>query len=238
MGDEVVDTPFGKFLVNPRDGIGMTTKAGTLWDGPGFLQVIAREYGQLGDWGTTILDVGANIGTFTCWLAAQRAWRVVAVEPVPATMRYLKANLDLNQAVCAARVVPIEIAAYDKRSSVWLRTINPDDLGGTALTPFEPGAIRIPAAPLDDYQWLFGSRVSLVKIDAQGCDGMAILGLGHTIERDHPAVVFEWEADLAHPHGYTFEQTQRFLKNQGYEVHAWPSQPNNFLARWVGEGSR
>ncbi len=38
MTDEVVTTPFGKFLINPNDCVGTTLKAGTLWDGPGFLR--------------------------------------------------------------------------------------------------------------------------------------------------------------------------------------------------------
>lgn len=233
MGDEVVETTFGKFLVNPRDGIGMTTKAGTLWDGPGFLQVIAREYGELGTPGVTILDIGANIGTFTCWLAREGAWRVVAVEPVPATMRYLKANLDLNKAVTADRVIPLEVAGYHENRWLWLQGWNPDDLGGTALSQAQAPEAGEPieARRLDQYQYLFGDRVSLVKVDAQGCDGAVLRGLLGTLGRHHPAVVFEWDQHLATPHGLTFRDTQDYLEGVlGYQVYPWPSQPDNFLA--------
>jgi FkbM family methyltransferase len=234
LGDEVVETSFGKFLVNPRDGIGSTTKAGTLWDGPGFLQPIAREFGSLGHGRCTILDIGANIGTYSVWLSRNFAWRVIAVEPVPTTMRYLKANLDLNKAWTADRVIPLEIAAYHRHGDLWLQGWNPDDLGGTALIPTESAQAGEPvvARPLDNYDYLFGDRVSLIKIDAQGCDGAAIMGLERTIQRDHPAIVFEWEADLAKAHGYPFYQVADWLNHAGYTVHEWPSQPNNFLARW------
>lgn len=235
MSDEVVETPFGKFLVNPQDCIGSTTKAGTLWDGPGFLQPIALEYGRLGEVGATILDVGANLGTFSVWLAKHEAWRVIAAEPVPETLRYLKANLDLNREPCADRVIPLELAAYNRVSRMRLATaFDANNLGGMALVPDIAGPIL--AAPLDAYAYLFGRFVSLIKIDAQGCDFAVLQGLDHTISQQDPApvIVFEWEADLAAAHGHTFEQVRTWLQDRDYTVWPWPSQPNNYLARREG----
>ena len=234
MSDEVVTTPFGQFLIDPRDIIGSTLKAGTLWDGPGFLQPIAHEYGRLGEPGVTILDIGANIGSFSVWLAHHGAWRVLAVEPVPETMAYLKANLDLNKDVCADRVIPLEVAAYDQLTHLYTPELDRGNLGGTTLYTMPPlGRLdhSVSAFPLDDFSWTFGSRVSLIKVDTQGCDGAALMGLARTLERDHPALVFEWEADLAERHRYTLEQVQRWLElDFGYQVHEWPSHSHNYLA--------
>ena len=236
MPDEVIATPFGKFLIPRGDLIGETLRAGTLWDGPGFLQPLAKEYGRLGEAGTTILDIGANLGAFSVWLARQGAWRVIAVEPVPETMRYLKANLDLNKAVCADAVIPLEVAAYDRVKAMAVPALDHGNLGGTALTPgLDPAATHTATGmPLDQFQFLYGTRVSLIKVDAQGCDGAAIHGLEQIISRDHPAIVYEWEADLVGPHGYTFDDIQEWLRTRGYSVHPWPSQPNNYLAVWKG----
>ena len=239
MGDEVVQTPFGKFLVDPRDLIGSTLKAGTCWDGPGFLQVIAREHGRLGEPGVTILDVGANQGAFTIWLASCGAWRVVAVEPVPQTMQRLKANLDLNREVTAQVVIPLEVADYSGRQDLWMPTVDPGNTGGTALHPLQAwqllGEVEgvdsvIRTCALDDYAWLWRKGLALIKIDAQGCDGRILRGLQQTLKKYRPAVVFEWEAELATGHGDTLEVTLDWLHQQGYEVKEWPSQPNNFLA--------
>lgn len=231
MTEDVVTTPFGQFLIAKGDIIGETLRAGTLWDGPGFLEPIAFEYARLGEPGMTVLDVGANIGSFSVWLARHGAWRVLAVEPVPETMRYLKANLDLNKQWCSGHVIPLEVAAYDR---LGLLTAPPQldhgNLGGTALAFLADGTI--PAFPLDRYAWLFGRQVSLIKIDAQGCDGAAIMGLSETIQTHHPAIVFEWEAGLALPHGYPLTAILGYLVAWGYEVHEWPSHPNNYLAVW------
>lgn len=234
MSDDVVSTPFGKFLCGTEDLIESTTRAGTLWDGPGFLQPIAEEYGQLGTRGMTILDVGANIGTFSIWLAYKKAWRVVAFEPVGYTMQRLKANLDLNKEVTAGVVIPIEVAAYDHNTMLAMaKPLDTGNIGGTALVePVGKIGMFLPARKLDEYSHLWQGGVSLIKIDAQGCDGRAIHGLLKTIQRHHPAIVFEWEADLADAHGYSLEATIRTLTQLDYVVDPWPSQANNFLATW------
>lgn len=236
MPDEVVATPFGKFLVDDRDVIESTLKAGTLWDGPGFLQPIAIEYGRLGEPGVTILDVGAHVGSFSIWLCQQGAWRVVAVEPVKATVERLKANLDLNRELTAGRVLVVDQAAYDREC--WLA---PDDgdytgnSGGTALVyvvdPLPKIVVR--ATRLDLLAGLYGRGVSLVKVDAQGCDAKAILGLEQTIHRFHPAIVFEWEDELARRHHTYLGDLFRWLEARGYEILAWPSRANDYLARPV-----
>jgi FkbM family methyltransferase len=237
--DEVVDTPFGKFLIDPQDIIGSTLKAGTLWDGPGFLQPLADEYGELGTRGVTILDIGANIGSFSVWLARHGAWRVIAVEPIPETMRYLKANLDLNKDVCADRVIPLEVAAYSRDIPLFAPPLDRGNIGGTAVNPTTEtlGGSRVQGHCLDHWSHLFGDRVSLIKVDAQGCDLAALMGLEATITRHHPAIVFEWEAGLAQAHGHILAQAVAYLARLGYFVHTWPCYANNYLAVWGGRNA-
>lgn len=236
--EEVVETSFGKFLVTRGDLIDETTRAGTLWDGPSFLQVIVKEHARFGVYGVTVLDVGAHHGAFSIWLAQAGAWRVIAVEPVPATMQRLKANLDLNQASCADVVIPIQVAAYGEADLLYIPpALDSGNTGGTTLTPQRGDQVAsgpgwAEAVPLDKYQWLFGRQVSLIKVDAQGCDGQAIKGLDATLRRDHPAVVFEWEEQLAKAHGLRLADVLGHLVSLGYETAEWPSHPHNFLATW------
>lgn len=229
MADEIVDTSFGRFLIDPADLIGSTTKAGTLWDGPGFLQPIAKEFARFGEEGTTILDVGANIGTFSVYCASKGAWRVVAVEPVPSTLQRLKANLDLNRERCAGVVIPVGVAAYDRTTRMALAApLDPHNRGAAALVPTADGDIF--GVRLDSYRYVFGRRVSLIKIDAQGCDAAAIYGLVGTIERDRPGIVFEWEPELAEVHGTTLGLLLAFLGACHYTVRPWPGYDDNYLA--------
>lgn len=228
--EEVVTTPFGRFLVTRGELIGETLRAGTLWDGPGFLQPLAIEYAQLGTRGVTVIDVGANCGSFSIWLAAHGAWRVVAVEPVPEALRLLKANLDLNKPTCADRVIPVEVAAWHRRARLSLAApIDPGNLGGTALVEDDPAGL-IQGGPLDDLHALWIGGVSLIKIDAQGSDFAALQGLAQTIDLHHPTIVFEWEAGLAQVHGHTLPQVEQWLAARGYQLTPWPCYANNYLA--------
>ncbi|MFE3166657.1 amino acid adenylation domain-containing protein [Streptomyces sp. NPDC059224] len=64
-----------------------------------------------------IVDVGANIGLFSLWAARQAdGVRVVAVEPNPDTLPYLRANLELN--AVAADIVAM--AVTDRRGTATL----------------------------------------------------------------------------------------------------------------------
>lgn len=228
MSAEVTQTPFGKFLVHPQDIIGSTTKAGSLWDG-GCLEPVAKEYARLGEEGTTIIDLGANIGTFSLWCAFHDAWRVIAVEPHPEIMLMLKANIDLNRA--HGTVVPIEVAAWDERA--WLRQGRTVPLekdgnsGGNFVVPDPAG--NVGGIPMDDLAWLFGTSVSLIKCDVEGSEIHALEGLKHTIRGHHPAIIAECSAD-------NFPVLVTSFLGLGYGWHEWPSLPGNYLGRYEGGG--
>ena len=56
--------------------------------------------------GDTIVDIGANIGTFTLWAASHAPnLRIIAVEPSPDNLRYLRMNLSESK-VSGVTVVP------------------------------------------------------------------------------------------------------------------------------------
>jgi len=235
MANEVVQTSFGKFQVDDRDLIEATIKAGTVWDGPGFLQVIAMGWTDICRFDaprTTILDVGANVGAFTIWLAHQHAFRVVAVEPIRSTYVRLLANLDLNKDRCATRVITIPVAAYSRSTYLELAaSIDPHNSGEATLVPTgAPSDTLIQAEPLDTYLPLYGEKVSLIKIDAQGCDFHALQGLETTIALHRPAIVFEWDPKRAVAHNVNWNDVAQFLNRLCYSCVRWPSHPDNFLA--------
>jgi FkbM family methyltransferase len=229
---EVVTTPFGKFQIYPRDIIGSTTKAGTLWDG-GVLQPIAFEYAGFGEVGTTILDLGANIGTFSVWCARQGAWRVIAVEAHPGVMLMLKASLDLNAEIATSHVIPIEVAAYHKvcqmRQGRTDRLETDGNIGSHYVLEDPQGPVR--GVPIDAFRWLMGQRVSLIKVDVEGCDLRALQGLRLTITDDQPVIVFEWlPTALLYPLDHVWADVEGFFAELGYQIHEWPNLPSNFLA--------
>jgi FkbM family methyltransferase len=131
--------------------------------------------------GMTFVDVGANIGYFSV-LASKLVGPeglVVAVEPGPANLALLRANLWRN-ACSNALVLPI--AAYTHRGHVQL-VLNPEGGAGNWVQAGDVPApsILVPCAPLDEL--LEGQRVDVLKTDAEGSDVQAIRGMEATIRR-------------------------------------------------------
>jgi FkbM family methyltransferase len=182
--DEVMlaETDVGSMLLHSGDRV-MTPliRRDRHWEAPEarFLRAAIRP-------GATVLDVGANVGYMTL-LAAHAvgpAGQVVAVEPEPANLALLRANVWLN-GFASVRVLPV--AAWSRRELLPLR-FNRDNRGDHQVgVPGEPAARLVPAAPLDE---LLGDlTVDVVKVDTQGSDHEAIAGLAATLARSPGAVV-------------------------------------------------
>lgn len=79
-------TPFGFQLTGPDTPANRGMTRGCF--DPEARSLLERARG----WGETFVDVGADIGVYTC-LARSKGPNVLAVEPHPGTMRFLVGNL-------------------------------------------------------------------------------------------------------------------------------------------------
>lgn len=117
----------------------------------------------------TIVDIGANIGTFSVW-AAQTYPRaqILAFEPSPATFRLLTTNLQLNH---ISNVLPRRVAVAERSGSVSFYTHPATGL--SSLFPGRPGAVRSRVACLTLPQ-IFRrhrlTRVDFLKMDCEGAE--------------------------------------------------------------------
>lgn len=144
---------------------------------------------------TVFVDVGANVGYFTC-LAASRigpggSGQVVAVEPNPHCIALLDRNLSINWSLC--RVTVEQAAASETEGLGWL--VAPKDrLANAHLGKAHGKEDRIAVAmrPLD--RMLEGvGRVDLLKIDVEGHERAVLLGARELVERSRGIrILMEW----------------------------------------------
>lgn len=131
-----------------------------------------------------IVDVGANIGTTTI-PCAMAGFDVLAIEPVPATLRYLRTNIDSNGLDPHVRVLEGAIAAGadDVLIAVSTSLGNSEVIPTPSSTPGFEGnygraeTIRAPALGLDAALHLSripAESVAIVWSDAQGSDTSVI----------------------------------------------------------------
>ncbi len=144
-----------------------------------------------------VVDVGANIGLYCC-IAADRApafSKIVAFEPVPENLRYLRRNLEENDR--AARVVVEEQAVGQASGKIQIY------LAEGSIGTHSPSAknarnsttsITVPAVSLDDYvqQKLRDRPIDLLKVDVEGYDGAVLRGARRTLHEDKPTLCIEF----------------------------------------------
>jgi FkbM family methyltransferase len=169
--------------------------------------------------GMSIVDVGANIGCLTMLLASLvgTAGLVVAVEPNPENIKLLEASRRVN----GFDQVLIIQAAAGRQTGVLALNVSHSN-GMTGDLPGDLDAIfasrPVPCFPLDAILPKY-RHFDLVKIDTEGAELNALIGLSKTIERDRPVIVSEFSPDtmpgISHCSGPEY---LRFLIAKGYRI--------------------
>jgi|GEM_PF-789634 len=138
------------------------------------------------------LDIGANIGVLTTFMARHcPAGRVFAFEPSADNLHHLTANLERNQ---ATNVTVCPIGLYDKTGTLSLN-YTADHPGGSFITDtaIVDGANEtIEVQSLDDWaehQRL--ERLDVVKLDVEGSELRVLRGGEGTLRRFRPVLVVE-----------------------------------------------
>jgi FkbM family methyltransferase len=144
----------------------------------------------------TIIDVGANIGLYAC-IAASRgpdSCTVVAFEPVPENLQYLRQNLEQNN--LSARVVVEgkaigesagDIKIYLAEGSIGTHSPSSENaLGSTTY-------ISAPMVTLDEYAAEHLQRpVDVLKVDVEGYEGAVLRGASHMLRHNSPTLFAEF----------------------------------------------
>ncbi len=145
--------------------------------------------------GDVFVDVGANVGyhTFRASARVGASGRVVAVEANPENARLIAHTIESNS-IENVELVPVALAAG--RGYVSFGTHVGSNGGflpdGASTTGSGRGTI-VPTLALDD---LGLDRVSVVKIDVEGAEGIVIDGATATIEQHRPTFVMEFSQEM------------------------------------------
>jgi FkbM family methyltransferase len=140
--------------------------------------------------GEVAIDVGANRGLWTRWLA-RRFRQVYAIEPNPEILPQLREGLPAN-------VTLHEVAAWDEEKRLsFNRYVETGHLSayfkdeGIGTGPVL-GIIEISAAPLDSLS--IPGKVDFIKCDTEGAEFHCILGAQSLIAKNRPVLLIEIHA--------------------------------------------
>jgi FkbM family methyltransferase len=158
--------------------------------------------------GSVILDVGSHVGFFTLLASvlAGETGRVVALEPNPRNLSYLKRHVQMND---LKNVTIIEAAASDRRGAAWF------DFGvnSTAGSIAQSGEIVVRTVRLDDlYESGIIPRIDILKMDIEGAELSALLASQELVRDSRPIIFLETHGAKQH------EGCLELLGSWGYTI--------------------
>jgi FkbM family methyltransferase len=177
--------------------------------------------------GSTVYDVGANIGFYTL-LFSRWAKHVVAYEPDPANLALLRANLREN---CCRNVVvrPLALAAQTgpaafRRDLVTGQTGHLGDGPTYSETQFavtKSSTIAVDTSTLDADVSLLGTKPDVLKLDVEGGECDVLLGGVRVLTDYRPVVVSElstWDPDGRSQRRHAVAKMLGMLEDLNYRV--------------------
>jgi FkbM family methyltransferase len=162
--------------------------------------------------GDVVYDVGANAGYFTL-LASHLVGptgRVVAFEPFPAALRYLRRHIELNG---VENATVIDSAVSDARGTAHFRAHAEITMGRLA----DGGELSVDVVRLDDvYANGHAPLPDLIKIDVEGEELKVLRGATAILHHRRPTILLATHGSATH------RACCRFLVQRGYKLEQLP----------------
>jgi FkbM family methyltransferase len=192
-GHEIIETVEGfRICISTSDNV-CTSLLDSRQYAPAVTSIVKRVLSE----GMSFVDIGANIGYFTLLASTivKDGGSVFAIEPYPYNLKLLNVNLMLN---ACQNVEVLPFALSDRKGF-----LNYDDSAGNSGNVFEIGptieymldSVLVYAVRLDDVL-MSDQPVDLIKMDIEGAEYLAILGMQKLIKRDQPIIISEFSPDF------------------------------------------
>tara|TARA_B100000315_G_scaffold79945_1_gene73244 strand:- start:87 stop:923 length:837 start_codon:yes stop_codon:yes gene_type:complete len=162
--------------------------------------------------GTIVIDVGANIGTFTRSLLSKVGTNgmVVAVEPESRNIKNLQQSF--SKELESGQLKLFDCAVTDKQGDCYLH-IDPCNPGGHTLAS---RGIPIKGITIDQIVSDVGLIPTFIKIDVEGYEPKIIFGAKGTINKFHPVIFTEFNPLLMSECGSNAHKFLQDLTDYGY----------------------
>ncbi|HEY8878419.1 MAG TPA: FkbM family methyltransferase [Roseateles sp.] len=207
------------------------------------LQVLASALLNANPTPGLVLDIGANLGSFTVPMAkAYGAYAFHSFEVQPPIYYQLCANLLLNGLgnvsahpfglAQSASEIEVALPNYADEINIGSFSLDPAMRLGVRGGEFRGETVKVKVVNLDS---LFLEQVRLVKIDVEGLELEVLKGAAGTLLRSgFPPIIYEaWAFDW---YAEKKAQIEAFLKGLGYVVMNFDGS-ENFIAQHPGFGT-
>lgn len=168
------------------------------------------------------IDVGANIGFFSCLLAKLLpGQRVLSIEPTQGALKNLRANLERNKV--AHQVSVFEGVATDRKQVVTLAYVEGNEefssLGGISHPSAMTGDLRsveVQGEALDELVDRFKLNPGFIKVDTEGAEALVFKGAQRILRNFRPVVLSELSDTLLKAKGGSAREVIRQFEDLNY----------------------
>lgn len=172
--------------------------------------------------GSVVVDIGANIGIHTLPLAHSvgHDGRIVAFEPDPDNYVILQRNIQRNQ-LANVQVHQVAVSSQTGEAQLYQDAINRGALSLNAnnvkCDARRPGSVAVKTVSADDLLTAYDNRISLIKIDIEGAEPLALAGLEKTLAANPDVVlVFEFVPRYIRHFGFDPGELLSGLESRGF----------------------
>lgn len=188
--------------------------------------------------GDIVIDIGAEVGTFSLKAAHQKAARIIAVEPHPENFEMLKWNIESNPLLCSiAEVQLIPIALGYARGKVKLYGISEYPGSHTIAGAVDPNKfIMVNVDTLDNLlDHLKISKVDFIKMDVEGVAHWILQGATKTLKQDLHLAIAVYHSDRERI-GVLKILDENDFEYKGYTTFGEQTDKNfQFIQAWKGD---
>jgi FkbM family methyltransferase len=166
------------------------------------------------------VDVGANVGIFTRYLASHFA-EVVAVEPIPyladRLLRSVPSNVEVKPVALGAAVGTVTLRVPIDAAGKEMPALSTAASGNELLFIQKAGFIERQAEmqTLDNIAKEM-TNLAFVKIDVEGFEASVLAGATRVLQRERPVIQLE----IGRVHNPSYADTLTFLGEANYQVFA------------------
>jgi FkbM family methyltransferase len=136
-----------------------------------------------------MIDVGANIGNHTIYLAKYCATKVMAFEPFPDTFKLLDKNITDNG--LRFHVIASNYGLSDNHEFVFMKSVD-GNAGMNKVDSEGDAPVQLIAF---DLILDFDRFITLIKLDCEGYEEKALLGMIQTVKKYKPALFIECQTE-------------------------------------------
>ncbi|GAB3319809.1 FkbM family methyltransferase [Haloplanus salinarum] len=176
-------------------------------------------------------DVGANVGTYTCFVASKlESGQVISFEPVTSNTNRLRQNLELN----GLSAETVQVALSDTNDTVeFMLSDDATGAGEHAIATDSGGqTIEVETSQGDSLIKRYGlPKPTVVKIDVEGAEHLVLQGLQTTLRDNCRLVYVEVHPEKISDFGGSESDVRSLLTQCGFEISEMGQRGNQIFLR-------